>query len=183
MSFTVYGTPQPAGSKRAFPIRRSNGKMGASVVDANPKSASWKTVVSQTAAVHFRGDLLGGALEVVFNFVLARPKGHYGKRGLLPSAPEFPTGKPDVLKLSRGVEDALSGIVWRDDALIVDERLSKRYGETAGVGISIRELSAGMLAPPSAPARPATAGQGAATSGRGAGGEAPGGIAGEREGV
>lgn len=32
---------------------------------------------------------------------------------------------PDVLKLARGVEDALTGIVWRDDAQIVNESLSK----------------------------------------------------------
>lgn len=138
--FTVFGTPQPAGSKRAFPFRRGNGTLGAHVVDANPKSRDWKTAVSQTAAEQFRGELLGGALAVEFTFRVVRPKGHFGKRGLLPSAPEFPTGRPDLLKLARGVEDALSGIVWRDDALIVDETLAKRYGEQAGVDIVIRPL-------------------------------------------
>lgn len=183
VSFMVYGTPQPAGSKRAFPIHRANGTTGASVVDANPKSGAWKTVVSQTAAMHFRGELLGGPIEVVFRFWVVRPKGHYGKRGLLPSAPEFPAVKPDVLKLARGVEDALSGIVWRDDALIVDEHLSKRYGETAGVGISVREIAPAPPRPSSQPARPATAGRGAATSGRGKPPVAPGGIRGETGGA
>ena len=140
--FTVFGTPQPAGSKRGFPIRRGGKGMGVSIVDANPKSRDWKTTVSQVAAEHCRGELLDGAVVAEFVFWLVRPKGHYGKRGLLPSAPEFPTVKPDVLKLARAVEDALTGVAWRDDALIVDEHLAKRYGEPAGVDIVIRQIAA-----------------------------------------
>lgn len=139
--FTVFGTPQPAGSKRAFPFRRGDGTLGAHVVDANSKSRDWKTAVSQTAAEQFRGELLEGPLAVEFTFRVVRPKGHFGKRGLLPSAPEFPTVKPDLLKLARGVEDALTNVVWRDDSLIVDEVLAKRYGERAGVDILVRPLA------------------------------------------
>lgn len=140
--FTVHGTPQTAGSKRAFPIRRAGQKLGVRVTDDNPKSRDWKTTVSQVAAEHCRGGLIDGAVVVEFVFWLVRPKGHFGKRGLLPSAPEFPTVKPDVLKLARAVEDALTGVAWRDDALIVDEHLSKRYGERAGVDIVIRQIAA-----------------------------------------
>ncbi len=140
--FTVHGTPQTAGSKRAFPIRRAGQKLGVRVTDDNPKSRDWKTTVSQVAAEHCRGGLIDGAVVVEFVFWLVRPKGHFGKRGLLPSAPEFPAVKPDVLKLARAVEDALTGVAWRDDALIVDEHLSKRYGERAGVDIVIRQIAA-----------------------------------------
>lgn len=140
--FTVFGTPQTAGSKRAFPIRRAGQKLGVRVTDDNPKSRDWKTTVSQVAAEHCRGGLIDGALGVEFVFWLVRPKGHFGKRGLLPSAPEFPAVKPDVLKLARAVEDALTGVAWRDDALIVDEHLAKRYGERAGVDIVIRQIAA-----------------------------------------
>ncbi len=140
--FTVFGTPQTAGSKRAFPIRRAGQKLGVRVTDDNPKSRDWKTTVSQVAAEHCRGGLIDGALVVEFVFWLVRPKGHFGKRGLLPSAPEFPAVKPDVLKLARAVEDALTGVAWRDDALIVDEHLAKRYGERAGVDIVIRQIAA-----------------------------------------
>jgi Holliday junction resolvase RusA-like endonuclease len=121
--------------------------MGVAIVDANPKSRDWKTTVSQTAAEQFRGELLDGPLAVEFTFRVVRPKGHFGKRGLLPSAPEFPAVKPDLLKLARGVEDALTGIVWRDDSLIVDEVLAKRFGEQAGVEIVIRPLPGRVPAP------------------------------------
>lgn len=140
--FTVFGTPQTAGSKRAFPIRRGGQVLGVRVTDDNPKSRDWKTTVSQTAAEHFRGELLDGPLSVELVFSLVRPKGHFGKRGLLASAPEHPTVKPDVLKLARAVEDALTNVVWRDDSLIVRETLWKRYGERAGVEITVERIPA-----------------------------------------
>jgi Holliday junction resolvase RusA-like endonuclease len=34
-----------------------------------------------------------------------------------------------VLKLARAVEDALTGVLWRDDAQIAIEQLSKHYAE------------------------------------------------------
>ena len=84
-------------------------------------------------------------------FVLPRPKYHYmrGKRGavriersacvpLTPWAKDaFPVGRPDVLKLARAVEDALTGILWSDDAQIVEEVLIKRYGERPGVWVEV----------------------------------------------
>lgn len=140
--FTVPGVPQTAGSKRGFPLKMPDGKLRVRVVDDNPKSRDWKTAVTQTAAENYRGELIECpvALELVFDLV--RPKGHFGKRGLLASAPGHPAVKPDVLKLARAVEDALTGVIWRDDALVVEERLVKRYGERAGVSITVRTLAA-----------------------------------------
>ena len=71
---------------------------------------------------------------------MLRPKGHFGKRGLLPSAPIAPIVKPDLLKLARAVEDALSGLVYKDDAQIVREILDKHYGEPARVEIGLYRL-------------------------------------------
>jgi len=47
-----------------------------------------------------------------------------------------------VLKLARGVEDALSGILYMDDAQIVSERLTKLYGSPARVEITVTVMSA-----------------------------------------
>jgi len=129
IEFTVYGQPEPAGSKRAF-VNKHTGR--ASVSDANPRAKGWKSRVTDEAIAATNGQpLLDGPLLVELLFVLPRPKGHFGKRGLLPSAPLFPTVRPDVLKLARGVEDAMSGVVYRDDAQIVRESLVKLYGEPA----------------------------------------------------
>ena len=145
ITFTVYGTPQPAGSKRAFPYRRKDtGKLGIAVSDDNPKAANWKDRVAQVAGekmAAWDGELFRGPLRVRFSFSIARPKGHYGKRGLRASAPPWPDKKPDALKLSRGTEDALTGVVWRDDAQVVKLGISKEYGTPEGVAITVEEMT------------------------------------------
>jgi crossover junction endodeoxyribonuclease RusA len=134
LSFTVYGQAQPAGSKVA--MRTKQGKL--LVRDAAKGSRPWKTQVAQAAGEAMNGTgLLDGALEVSVIFTVPRPKGHFGKRGLRPSAPEHPTTRPDVTKLLRAVEDACTGIVWRDDAQIVAQHAVKRYGEPAAAFVSV----------------------------------------------
>jgi Holliday junction resolvase RusA-like endonuclease len=49
--------------------------------------------------------------------------------------------KPDVLKLARAVEDALTGILYRDDAQIVTEVLRKRYGDPPRVEIRLSPVA------------------------------------------
>lgn len=139
IEFTVYGKAEPAGSKRAFVI-----KGRAIVTDANAKSRPWKSCVSDAAVTAYRGPLLTGPLAVVMQFYQVRPKGHYGSgknaEQVKGSSPAQPTGKPDVLKLARGVEDALTGIIYRDDAQICIETIRKVYGSPARVEIAIKEL-------------------------------------------
>lgn len=134
VGFTVYGTPAPAGSKKGF-VNRKTGRV--IITDDAKNSRPWKAQISDKAAEAMAGaPLLDGPVVLHLLFVVTRPKGHTGKRGLLPSAPAHPTTRPDVLKLARAVEDALSGIVYRDDAQIVAELLVKEYGEPARVEIN-----------------------------------------------
>lgn len=144
ITFTAYGVPQPAGSKNGAPFRRKDGRTGVAMRDSNPKAKPWQAIVANAAREAYSGDLLRGPLSVNMTFFLPRPKGHFGSgknaAKLRPSAPEYPAKKPDVLKLSRGTEDALTGIVWADDAQIVNEYLTKCYGEPARVVVVIREL-------------------------------------------
>lgn len=136
---TVYGTPQTAGSKRAY--KRGN---HINVVDDNPNSRAWKKQVAQYAGEVMAGaKLLDGPLELELRFYRSRPKGHLSKRTdveLVPSAPAFPITRPDTTKLIRAVEDALTGIVWRDDAQVVDQHAFKRYGAPERAEIVVRPL-------------------------------------------
>lgn len=142
ITFTVLGKPQPAGSKRAFIWRAKDGRSGASVVDDNPRGKSWQAAVADAAMSTYSGPLLDCPLKVRFHFFTPRPAGHFRKNGEVnPKAPAFPTTRPDVLKLARGCEDALTGIVWRDDSRIVAEELLKSYGEPARVEITIAEMT------------------------------------------
>jgi len=130
----VYGEARPAGSKTAGVSK--SGRVF--VRDAGRGSQAWKRQVAAAAAQAMAGaPLMDGPLAVVFVFVQPRPKSHFGKRGLLPSAPARPIVRPDLLKLARAVEDALTGICYRDDSQIVHESLWKRYGEQALVEVTI----------------------------------------------
>ena len=73
-------------------------------------------------------------------FYMPRPKGHYGKRGLLPSAPKYPVKKPDLDKLVRAVGDALVPVLIHDDNQVVWILAGKEYAseqEPPGVLISL----------------------------------------------
>jgi crossover junction endodeoxyribonuclease RusA len=143
IAFTVYGKAAPAGSKRGF----YNAKAARVIItDASKNSRPWKAQVSDAAAEAMNGGaLLNGPVELSLTFYVPRPKGHFGAKGVRPSAPSSPTVKPDLLKLARAVEDALSGIVYRDDAQIVTEHLEKRYGEPARVDIQCNDATLSVL--------------------------------------
>jgi Holliday junction resolvase RusA-like endonuclease len=161
---TVYGEPQPAGSKQAFPLldkkricrcgpihgllphRRPNGSIIVNVTDDNRDTKTWRNLVSKTAREEYSGPLLTGFVSLECIFYLPRPKGHYGtganEHRLKPSAPAFPGVKPDHDKLLRAVSDGLTqaGNVYKDDALVVDGIARKRYGSPPRVEITIAEV-------------------------------------------
>ena len=144
LRFSVLGHSQPAGSKRAF---ARAGKVA--VVDDNPRSTDWKQEVRGAAGLamwdaNLAGDLIDGPLLLVAEFVLARPQGHFGtgrnRKRVRPSAPLHPAVRPDTTKLLRAVEDALTGVVWRDDAQIVTQHATKRYGAPERVDVIVKTL-------------------------------------------
>jgi Holliday junction resolvase RusA-like endonuclease len=141
--FFVAGVPKPAGSKRGFFIPKLKRVI---ITDANPNSKDWKIDVKHAAQKAYSGPLIDLPLSVRFTFNIVRPKGHFGTgknaTTLRNGARKFPTSKPDLLKLARGVEDAMTGIIYSDDSQIVSERLFKRYADAPGVLIEIFEEAA-----------------------------------------
>ena len=138
--FNVYGKPEPAGSKIAG-VSKAGRRF---VRDDNPASSGWKDRVAKAAGETMDGrPPLDGPVGLEITFYLPRPKSHYGRRGLLPSAPPYPIGRPDLTKLLRGTEDGLKGIVWRDDAQVVSTRARKRYADGMGASaeITIRQAT------------------------------------------
>jgi Holliday junction resolvase RusA-like endonuclease len=144
----VPGIARTAGSKRAFPIYR--GKKGeertftghvAIVDDAGAKGKQWRHDVQWMCRAKYSGPPEQGAIRLSLRFVSVRPKCHHRASGAVKDdAPLRPTTKPDLLKLARSIEDALTGILWVDDAQIVTEHLEKEYGSTPGVWISAMTL-------------------------------------------
>jgi Holliday junction resolvase RusA-like endonuclease len=81
----------------------------------------------------------------MMTFHVLRLKGHYrtGKyAGILrDDAPNYVAVKPDLTKLERSTEDALTGIIFRDDSQVASKDTKKIYVEKyPGVGITINEL-------------------------------------------
>ena len=114
------------------------------MTDDNPKAADWKSDVMHAVADAYDGPLVEGPLALRVEFFMVRPKGHYrsGRNShlLRDSAPQAPDVKPDLLKLTRGLEDALTGQIWKDDAQIVQEELSKNYGPKPGASVMVFAL-------------------------------------------
>ncbi len=127
LTFTVLGTPAPQGSFRAAYSEKSK---RAFVIQSCKRTMPWRQEVAAAAERAMRSSDIGlflGPLKLTACFFMPRPKGHYGKRGLRPSSPPFPDKKPDLSKLVRALEDAMTGIVYGDDAQIVLYDVSKLY--------------------------------------------------------
>lgn len=134
ISFTVLGIAAPQGSMRAF-VGKKTGR--AFMTSDNKRTMPWRQDVAACAeracAVAPKLWPITGACEMQVVFCLPRPMGHHGKKGLRKSAPPFPEKKPDLSKLIRAVEDALTGIVYDDDARIVRHDAKKTYADDGQV--------------------------------------------------
>lgn len=127
MSFrvTVYGRPQPAGSKRAF-VNHKTGK--AHVVDDAKGSRPWKQEVAGAARNAMTDEAFDCPIVLHASFYLRRPKGQLSASGgVKASSPNRPAVRPDATKLLRAIEDAMTGIVYRADAQIVSQAVDKFY--------------------------------------------------------
>jgi Holliday junction resolvase RusA-like endonuclease len=128
---TVYGEPGPQGSKKHL----GNGVM----VESSKKVKPWRQDVKY-AAIGATARIPGwrpldGPLAASIVFTFARRKGHYrtGRNAhlLRDSAPVRPAVYPDLSKILRSTEDALTGVVWADDQRVVEYlRLGKWYAGT-----------------------------------------------------
>lgn len=119
IKFSVYGLPGPQGSKRF--VGKSKSGRGI-MVESSAKVKPWREAV-KWAAIQSGARGLDGPLWVSMVFTIKKPK----------SAPKrkrtWPATKPDLSKLARSTEDAISDSgVWADDARVVEYlRLAKVY--------------------------------------------------------
>jgi Holliday junction resolvase RusA-like endonuclease len=76
-------------------------------------------------------------IHLDITFVFPRPAKHFTKKGLRPDAPHFFYNAPDTDKLLRAIGDAGTGILWKDDKLIVSVASRKIYGENPGASVTV----------------------------------------------
>lgn len=143
----VRGTPKPAGSKRAFVDRGGNVRVKD---DSGQAGTDWRGDCKAVAVDEMAGrEPLLGPLRLEVDFILPRPKAHYGSgrnaAKLKDGAPRYHDKRPDATKLLRGLEDALTGIVWKDDSQIAAQDVRKVYADDAFTGavVTVTRIAAG----------------------------------------
>lgn len=152
---SVFGDQVPAGSKQGRAVRYKDGrgiwrvkiiydKKGNEqaqviVTDSNNRKLEKRAKVIQ-AEVLEAARIMGFTMPdpevpvaITCTFYKCRPKSHYGSgrnaEVLKDAAPAFPLHAPDVTKLWRGFEDALTGVLWHDDSRVVAQPIFEEYIE------------------------------------------------------
>ncbi|MHC6175440.1 RusA family crossover junction endodeoxyribonuclease [Glutamicibacter sp. X7] len=128
ISFFVEGIPAPQGSKRHV----GGGRM----IESSAKVRPWREAVAAEAQriAQKLDQPLDGHLRLIVRFELPAPKrSRFGSR---------PAGPPDLDKLIRAVDDALtmSGLIV-DDARIVTISASKHWAtDSPGASVTIERI-------------------------------------------
>jgi Holliday junction resolvase RusA-like endonuclease len=138
----AYGSPAPQGSKKFVGIHGGRGVLAESSKRVKP----WRQDVKAAAEAARNGAApMDGPLVLRMVFTLPKPASSPKRRRV------YPMRKPDLSKLARSTEDALTDAgVIADDARIVEyERLAKVFPgedgealESPGVRIEIRVFEA-----------------------------------------
>jgi crossover junction endodeoxyribonuclease RusA len=137
IKFTAYVTPVPQGSMKGFVLP---GKWGAKdraiLTTDNTKLKPYRGEVTREAMIAL--GKVGIAepfaakhvpVSIVFDFYLQKPAS-------IPKKRKYPSVKPDLSKLVRSTEDAMTGILYADDAQVVEFSVRKHYGTPERVEVT-----------------------------------------------
>lgn len=140
MTITIWIPGIPVGKGRARAVIRG-GRIG----HYTPKTTlGWEKGAKTLAKAAMRGrPPLEGPVEVLIVAWMPVPASWPAwKRAAALAGEIMPTTKPDKDNIEKAVMDALNGVAWRDDALAVDGRTTKRYADSPGVAVVVNALPA-----------------------------------------
>lgn len=126
-TFRVEGDPVPW----ARPRKRKHGGYY-----EKPEVTVWRQMVATYALQVKPHEPTKEAVELMTIFRLRRPVS-------LPKKVRYHTRKPDGVNLNKAVEDALTGLLYHDDAQVIRSIIQKDYvldGEMPGVLIRVQEI-------------------------------------------
>jgi len=147
VAFEVFGVAQPKGSGRSFgfvmkdhsgaPVIGRNGKpiIRTATTHDNPKTKGWQQLVAEQAQSVAADGVFTGPVVMTVTFRLPRPMS-LGKKHV------HHMKKPDLDKLVRATNDALTGLLYVDDNQIVDLHARKVYvaiGAAPSAHITVEE--------------------------------------------
>lgn len=150
MVFTLAMPLEPEGKKAPstriiFP--RDKRKKPFAVIYTTAQTRKYEAQVKALAVSAMRKrEIFEGPLTVVIEAIFPVPKTWSGVKWTKAVAGVIrPTGKPDGDNISKIIGDALNGVVWHDDAQVVDLRVRKFYGKTPSITVTVRETEIGLL--------------------------------------
>ena len=151
--FEVFGRPVTQGSTRVVPLKAKGGGYQVRpdgrpklipIHDKGKELKAWRQEVALAARAQYNGPLLTGPVSLLLVFTRPRPASHYGTGRnagkIKPDAPSHPISKPDSIKLTRAVEDALKGVVWVDDSQVCGHEIYKEWGDCYRMSVTISPL-------------------------------------------
>jgi len=152
VSFQVFGIPKPKGSARGFVAMKAGHKPRAIVVADNSKALkSWEGAVRDAAQRVAGEQFFTEAVVLEIEFWFSRPKSVSVKK-----RPDMTT-KPDLSKLVRGAEDALTGVLFKDDSQVVTIAARKCYvAGASGARVTVTEIVPKRSGPRPEPVSPST---------------------------
>jgi len=133
IAFIVPGQPQ--GKGRAKIVRIG----GFSRMATPQKTVAYEGLVAHAAQLAMRGaQPFDEALGCNVFIDCQVPASWSQKKQRLALAGEvLPTSKPDVDNVVKAIFDGCNGVLWRDDVLVVDTRIRKRYSATPCVRVEV----------------------------------------------
>ena len=143
LTFSVEGIPQGKGRARS---RIVSPKAGAAFVShyTPQKTRDYEEGIAWAARAAMRGrDPLDEAVRLGLVVRCPVPASWSRKKQQEAlSGVRYPTGRPDLDNIEKLACDALNGIVWRDDALVCEVAMIKRYSERPGIDVTVETLAA-----------------------------------------
>lgn len=136
ITISLAGDPQGKGRARAF-VRAGH------VAHYTPeKTRTYEGMIRTAAMAEMVGrQPLDQPLEMVLRAVCQIPASWPLRKQQKALTGEIkPTGKPDLDNVWKAWADALNGVVFRDDSLIVKATLEKRYGPAPLVVCTVRAV-------------------------------------------
>lgn len=137
IKLTILGEPKSQKRHRSFMMK------GRGIRQYDPSAADKKDFLSiiQNNAPNKPFDC---PIKVSLDFYFTRPLSHFrsgkNKNLMKDGAPVYHTGRPDADNLIKFCMDAMNKIYWRDDSIICNLEIIKRYSPSPRTEITITIL-------------------------------------------
>ena len=94
-------------------------------------SAKDKKIAYKEIKEQFTGEPYTDALKITFTFNIKRPKSHWNKYSLKPSAPIYHTKRPDIDNYVKFYLDVMqmNKLVYLDDSQVIELNAKKIYND------------------------------------------------------